>query len=227
MSSSTTQPSPSPSAGRVLGVLTPPDAGRAAGVVGAAGLLAACGGDDDDTRSGSGDTAAATGTRLPRPAIRPRPAAPARGATGTVTFGSNYSDRRTGRLEAMMAAFAQRGIDVTINTIDHNTYQENITTYIQQPDDVLSLVRRLPHALLREQGCRRRHLRRVGKPRPTSARASRAPRPASTASSTSCRSTSTHGPCTTGRACSRRTATPSRRPGTSSRRSATRCRPTA
>ena len=38
----------------------------------------------------------------------------------------------------MAAAIASTGIDVTINTVDHNTYQENFNTYIQQPDDVVS-----------------------------------------------------------------------------------------
>ncbi len=37
----------------------------------------------------------------------------------------------------MAAAVAATGIDVTINTVDHNTYQENFNTYIQQPDDVV------------------------------------------------------------------------------------------
>ena len=30
------------------------------------------------------------------------------------------------------------GLDVTINTVDHNTFQENFNTYIQQPDDVMT-----------------------------------------------------------------------------------------
>ncbi len=38
----------------------------------------------------------------------------------------------------MAAAIASTGIDVTINTVDHNTFQENFNTYIQQPDDVMT-----------------------------------------------------------------------------------------
>ena len=53
-----------------------------------------------------------------------------------MTFGSNYSDEKP--KQAMAAAIASTGIDVTINTVDHNTYQENFNTYIQQPDDVVS-----------------------------------------------------------------------------------------
>ena len=55
---------------------------------------------------------------------------------GTVTFGSNYSDEKP--KAAIAAAVASTGIDVTINTVDHNTFQENFNTYIQQPDDVMT-----------------------------------------------------------------------------------------
>jgi multiple sugar transport system substrate-binding protein len=53
-----------------------------------------------------------------------------------VTFGSNYSDETPKR--ALAAALEATGIPVTINTVDHNTYQENFNTYLQQPDDVVS-----------------------------------------------------------------------------------------
>ena len=53
-----------------------------------------------------------------------------------VTFGSNYSDPVDS--EAIAAAIEATGVPTTINTVDHNTYQENFNTYIQQPDDVVS-----------------------------------------------------------------------------------------
>src|SRR5688500_6185361 len=37
----------------------------------------------------------------------------------------------------MAAAGEATGVPTTINTVDHNTYQENFNTYIQQPDDVM------------------------------------------------------------------------------------------
>jgi multiple sugar transport system substrate-binding protein len=55
---------------------------------------------------------------------------------GTITFGSNYSDEKP--KAALAAAMEATGLDVEINTVDHNTYQENFNTYIQQPDDVVS-----------------------------------------------------------------------------------------
>jgi multiple sugar transport system substrate-binding protein len=139
MSSSTTQPSPSPSAVGFSVFSRRQMLVGAAGVVGAAGLLAACGGDDDDTDSGSGDTAAATGDTAAATGDTAAAGGAGGGATGTVTFGSNYSDPKdSAAVEAMMAAFPNDNITITINTTDHNSYQENISTYLQQPDDVLS-----------------------------------------------------------------------------------------
>jgi multiple sugar transport system substrate-binding protein len=90
-----------------------------AALLGTGGLLAACG--DDDT----GTTGEPSGGEGADPA-----------ELGTVTFGSNYSDEKP--KEALVAAIATTGLEVTINTVDHNTYQENFNTYIQQPDDVVS-----------------------------------------------------------------------------------------
>ena len=52
-----------------------------------------------------------------------------------MTFGSNYSNEVDS--EAIAAAVDATGVPTTINTVDHNTYQENFNTYIQQPDDVV------------------------------------------------------------------------------------------
>jgi multiple sugar transport system substrate-binding protein len=126
MSGSTYRPAPSPSkvgfAMSRRSLLA--GAAGAAGLVGVTSLLAACGDDDGDggtaTTSGGSDTTAG-------------------GATGTLTFGSNYSDEKPkAAIAAMVGAFPNKGVSVTINTTDHNTYQENITTYLQQPDDIIS-----------------------------------------------------------------------------------------
>ena len=65
----------------------------------------------------------------------------AAGDSKTVTFGSNYSDQvpRTA-LASVMDTFKQKnGIAVTINTKDHETFQQQITNYLQgHPDDVFS-----------------------------------------------------------------------------------------
>lgn len=104
-------------------------AGGAAAVGGAA-FLAACGGDDDDAEPVATDPPADEPDATDAPADEPMD------DLGQVTFGSNYSDEKP--KEALAAAVATTGLDVSINTVDHNTYQENFNTYVQQPDDVMA-----------------------------------------------------------------------------------------
>jgi multiple sugar transport system substrate-binding protein len=119
--SSSTRRSPSPSrAGFPLSRRRFLAGAAGAGVLGASGLLAACGGDDDDAASGGG------GGELKK-------------GSGDLSFGSNYSDEKPkAALAAAVGAFTNKDVKVAVNTVDHNTYQENISTYLQNPDDVLS-----------------------------------------------------------------------------------------
>jgi len=91
-------------------------AGVGAGALALPGLLAACGSD-----SGSGGTTKS-------------------GGSGTnITFGSNYSDPAPKKAFASLisAAKAKTGVTTKINTTDHNTFQNNITSYLQgTPDDL-------------------------------------------------------------------------------------------
>ena len=96
-----------------------------AAAVGGVALLGACGDDD-----------AAAPTTTAAPATTAAPTTTADVGVGTATLGSNYSGDKN--KTALAAAVAATGIDTVINTIDHNTYQENFNTYIQQPDDVVS-----------------------------------------------------------------------------------------
>ncbi|MFL5952575.1 MAG: ABC transporter substrate-binding protein [Gaiellaceae bacterium] len=60
---------------------------------------------------------------------------------GTVTFGSNASDPLPkAAYNAVFKAFtAKTGTKVGVNTVDHNTFQEQINTYLQgQPQDVFT-----------------------------------------------------------------------------------------
>ena len=62
-------------------------------------------------------------------------------ATGPVTFGSNASDDVPKKaFEATFAAYkTSGGGDVKVNTVDHNTFQEQINNYLQgRPDDVFT-----------------------------------------------------------------------------------------
>ncbi|WP_329171939.1 ABC transporter substrate-binding protein [Streptomyces sp. NBC_01477] len=101
------------------------------GVAGAAGLAAVSGGlltacssdsDSSDKKSGSSGTTGSV-------------------AGSTVTFGSNYSDpaAKTAFAALTTAATTSSKVKVTINTVDHNTFQENITSYLQgTPDDLFT-----------------------------------------------------------------------------------------
>ena len=116
-------------------------------VVAGGGLLAACssddGGDTAAADTAAADTAAAETTAADTAAAETTAAADTTAAAaapaqdvGEVTFGSNYSDDKV--KGAIAAALTATGINVKINTVDHNGYQDNFNTYIQQPDDVVS-----------------------------------------------------------------------------------------
>jgi multiple sugar transport system substrate-binding protein len=93
---------------------------------GAVGLAAVygigCGGDDDD---GGGSSGSGGGGK----------------PSGTVSFGSNYSDPVPKKaIHATLDAFTQQsGVKVAMNEVDHNTFQEQINNYLQgTPDDVFT-----------------------------------------------------------------------------------------
>jgi multiple sugar transport system substrate-binding protein len=59
-------------------------------------------------------------------------------ASGELTVGSNYSnDLPKEALHALIEAFPNENVTIALNEVDHNTFQENITTYLQNPDDVI------------------------------------------------------------------------------------------
>jgi multiple sugar transport system substrate-binding protein len=63
----------------------------------------------------------------------------AAGSGGSITFGSNYSDVGVKPAFATLASGAttSTGVNIKINTVDHNTFQNNISTYLQgTPDDL-------------------------------------------------------------------------------------------
>jgi multiple sugar transport system substrate-binding protein len=104
-------------------------AGAATAAAGAA-ALAACGSDSDSADSESSTTDAPADSAAPADSTAPA------SDVGATTFGSNYSDEKV--KEGIAAAILATGVETEINTIDHNTYQDNFNTYVQQPDDVLS-----------------------------------------------------------------------------------------
>jgi multiple sugar transport system substrate-binding protein len=103
---------------------------------GVSAFLAACGSSSATTAPTTAPTAA--------PASQPgtSEAPPASAATGgTVTLGSNYSDPvPKGVLASIVDTFqTQSGSTVKINTVDHGTFQDQISAYLQgTPDDVFT-----------------------------------------------------------------------------------------
>jgi multiple sugar transport system substrate-binding protein len=88
----------------------------------ASGALAACSSDSSSPSTGSSSGA---------------------GKPGNVKFGINEakgSGPAYDRLAAIAAAYTQKtGAQVSLNAVDHNTFQESITTYLQgSPDDVFT-----------------------------------------------------------------------------------------
>jgi multiple sugar transport system substrate-binding protein len=60
-------------------------------------------------------------------------------AGGSISFGSNYSDAAPKAAFATLtqAATEKTGVNITINTVDHNTFQNNISSYLQgTPNDL-------------------------------------------------------------------------------------------
>src|SRR5204863_3145525 len=106
--------------------------GGIAGVAGLAtvpSLLAAC--------SPAASTAPSTATAPSQPAGSTPPAsastAASAGLTGEVTLGSNYSDPVPKKaMQAAADSFtAKTGVAVKINTVDHGTFQNQISSYLQ------------------------------------------------------------------------------------------------
>jgi multiple sugar transport system substrate-binding protein len=121
------------------------------GLAGAAGLAvvpgalaAACSSSSKSGNAGSTSTAGGGSSTPAAPAPTGGGASGGGGGnvTGTVTFGSNYSDAvPKAAFAAMIAGFTAKnsGVDVKINTVDHNTFQNNINNYLQgTPDDLFT-----------------------------------------------------------------------------------------
>ena len=94
----------------------------AAAVLGAPTLLSACGGDSSTSASSTGAASA---------------------KAGPVKFGINEakgSGPAYERLQGMADAYTKKtGAAVSVNAVDHNTFQESVNTYLQgTPDDVFT-----------------------------------------------------------------------------------------
>src|SRR4051794_15608394 len=97
------------------------------GLAAAPGLLAAC--------SSSGGSKSTKTSAAPGGSSSSKAAA----AGGTISFGSNYSDPTTKAAFADLCkqATGKTNVKISINTTDHNTFQNNISSYLQgTPNDL-------------------------------------------------------------------------------------------
>src|SRR3954471_10821120 len=95
----------------------------AAGAVAAFPAIAACG--DDDSSSSSGSSSGSSTSK----------------GGGTVSFGSNASDAvpKKAYTQVFAGFTSKTKTQVKVNTVDHNTFQEQINSYLQgRPDDVFT-----------------------------------------------------------------------------------------
>ncbi len=83
----------------------------------------------------------------------------------SVAFGSNYSDEVPKKAFAdTLAKFdSEKGYTTKVNTVDHNSFQENITRYLQgNPDDAYTWFAGFRMRYFAAQGLRPADRRRVG-----------------------------------------------------------------
>lgn len=103
-----------------------------AGLVSVPAIIAAC---------SSPAATTAPSAAAPSEAASAAPSAAPSVAAGSLTLGSNYSDAvPKGVLAGIVDTFTQQtGVSVKINTVDHGTFQDQISSYLQAtPDDVFS-----------------------------------------------------------------------------------------
>ena len=103
-----------------------------AGLVSVPAIIAAC---SSPAATTSPSAAAPSAAQSAAPSVGPSV------AVGSVTLGSNYSDAvPKGALAGIVDTFTQQtGISVKINTVDHGTFQDQISSYLQgTPDDVFT-----------------------------------------------------------------------------------------
>ena len=104
-----------------------------AGLASVPAIIAAC--------SSSSSTPSAAPPSVAAPSVAaPSEAAPSV-AAGSITVGSNYSDAVPKKVfQDIIDTFTQQtGITVKVNTVDHGTFQDQISSYLQgTPDDVFT-----------------------------------------------------------------------------------------
>jgi multiple sugar transport system substrate-binding protein len=106
---------------------------------GVSAFLAACGSSGATAAPATAAPATAAPATTAPETMAPETAAPSVG--GNLTFGSNYSDPVPKEaIQKIVDAFtAETGVSVKVNTVDHGTFQDQISSYLQgTPDDTFT-----------------------------------------------------------------------------------------
>ena len=103
-----------------------------AAAVGGAAVLAACGSDSD------GGTSGTTGTTGGGGSTETTTASTGGGSGAAVTVGINEAEGAGKVGDGIKAGLDATGLAYKPNWVDHNSFQDNITSYLQQPDDVFT-----------------------------------------------------------------------------------------
>ncbi|MGZ6314526.1 MAG: ABC transporter substrate-binding protein [Candidatus Limnocylindrales bacterium] len=111
----------------------------AAGLISIPAIIAAC--SSSSATTAPSEAAPSVAPSEAAPSVAPSEAAPSV-APGSITVGSNYSDPVPKKVfQDIIDTFTQQtGITVKVNTVDHGTFQDQISSYLQgTPDDVFTL----------------------------------------------------------------------------------------
>ncbi len=105
---------------------------------GVSAFLAACGSSATPSPASQAPQSQAPSSSAPQ-SMAPGSSAPA--LSGSISLGSNYSDQvPKDTLQSIVDTFTQQsGVTVAINTVDHGTFQDQISAYLQgTPQDVFT-----------------------------------------------------------------------------------------
>ncbi len=110
----------------------------AAGLISIPAIIAAC--SSSSATTAPSEAAPSVAPSEAAPSVAPSEAAPSV-APGSITVGSNYSDPVPKKVfQDIIDTFTQQtGTTVKVNTVDHGTFQDQISSYLQgTPDDIFT-----------------------------------------------------------------------------------------
>jgi multiple sugar transport system substrate-binding protein len=111
-----------------------------AAAIGGAAVIAACGSDSTSspTTAGGGGSATTAGGGTDTTAAGGSATTAGGGSGAAVTMGINEAEGAGKVGDGIKAGLDATGLAYKPNWVDHNSFQDNITNYLQQPDDIFT-----------------------------------------------------------------------------------------